>query len=152
MPFRLGNKSKAEIVGVEPRLAYCAYMSIIDPSRTVDVSLFDGVRSEREQAIYRQRGTSWVDVSRHQLGQAVDLVPYVEGRNRWDANTIRDRDERKRIQAVIDTCYEENDRLMHKYAKQCGIELVQFPSDRPHYQLKDGMGWDIRTIKHNLDE
>lgn len=151
MSFQLGRKSQGELVGVHPLLAYCLYMTVTDPSRTVDVSIFDGVRSTREQAIYKAKGVSFVDTSEHQLGRAGDLVPFVEGRNMWDASHIKDKDEQDRLQKLIDKCYDENNMLMQSYAKKVGIELIQFAFDKPHYQMKPIDNWDIRKIPYNLD-
>lgn len=90
MPFTLGTRSLAELRGVHPDLARCVRFAIHVTAQ--DFSVHDGLRTANEQAELFARGASTLDgvnkISRHQTGHAVDLVPYVNGRLRWEWDLI----------------------------------------------------------------
>lgn len=140
--YELGRKSKSELVGVHPLLAACAWLSITDPDREYDCSVFDGVRTQKEQDFYLAKGTSKTSFSRHQLGQAVDLVPYINGRVRWDSEDTA-------MQAKITASFDENIRLMDKHARALGITLKRFKWDKPHHQIENS-DYDIRKLMVKL--
>jgi peptidoglycan L-alanyl-D-glutamate endopeptidase CwlK len=51
---------------------------------SVDFSVVEGLRSKARQAQLVASGASRTMNSRHLIGQAVDIAPYVGGRIRWD--------------------------------------------------------------------
>lgn len=85
--YQLGHKSKGELVGVHPDLVRVVYRAI---QLTVqDFSVHDGLREIAEQIEYVRTGASKTLKSKHLkqsdgLGHAVDLVPYVNGKLRWE--------------------------------------------------------------------
>ncbi len=87
MGYKLGKRSLRELQGVHPRLVMCVNRAIeITP---VDFSVHDGLRTAEEQAEYVASGVSHKEFSNHQRqedgwGHAVDLVPYINRRLRWE--------------------------------------------------------------------
>lgn len=87
MAYALGAKSLAELVGVDPRLVKVVRRAIeISPQ---DFSVHDGLRTEAEQTELVRRGASQTMNSMHRkqadgFGHAVDLVPYINGKLRWE--------------------------------------------------------------------
>lgn len=84
--FRLGEKSLANLSGVHDDLADVVRLAITFTSQ--DFSIFEGLRTpERQEALFKA-GASKLDgvtkISRHQTGHAIDLVPYVAGKLRWE--------------------------------------------------------------------
>lgn len=91
MGFALGTKSRAEQVGVDPRLVAVVERAI--EITTQDFSVHDGLRTEAEQREYVRRGVSQTMNSMHRkqadgYGHAVDLVPYINGKLRWEWDAI----------------------------------------------------------------
>lgn len=91
MSFSLGPKSLAELRGVHPRLVECVHLAI-DRS-VVDFGVHDGLRTAQEQREYVRVGTSTTMNSKHLtqvdgFGHAVDLVPYINGKLRWEWEPI----------------------------------------------------------------
>lgn len=140
--FIVGNGSQSELVGVHPLLAACVWLAMTDSSRKYDSTLFDGLRTQREQDRHFAKGVSKVRFSRHQLGQAVDLVPYIDGRPRWDSTDPE-------MQKQIDDAFAENIKLMDKHAKKLGITLKRFDWDKPHHQLQNS-NYDARKHMHRI--
>tara|TARA_R110002051_G_scaffold161835_4_gene233454 strand:- start:92 stop:574 length:483 start_codon:yes stop_codon:yes gene_type:complete len=87
MAYALGTKSRAELAGVIPRLVEVVECAItITPQ---DFTVHDGLRTEAEQAEYVRKGTSQTMNSMHRkqrdgYGHAVDLVPWINGKARWE--------------------------------------------------------------------
>jgi peptidoglycan L-alanyl-D-glutamate endopeptidase CwlK len=87
MPYVLGQKSLRELEGVHPRLVACVKRAIqLTP---VDFGVHDGLRTREEQARYLKAGVSKTMNSKHLRqadgwGHAVDLVPYINGKLRWE--------------------------------------------------------------------
>jgi peptidoglycan L-alanyl-D-glutamate endopeptidase CwlK len=91
MAFSFGAKSQAELEGVDPRLVEVATIAI--GRSPVDFSCHDGCRTEAEQREYVRTGASQTMDSKHRkqadgLGHAVDLVPYINGKLRWEWEPI----------------------------------------------------------------
>ena len=87
MSYTFGAKSEAELVGVHPDLVAVVRRAL--ELTAVDFGVHDGVRTEAEQAELVKRGASKTMNSKHRLqhdgyGHAVDLVPYVNGKLRWE--------------------------------------------------------------------
>lgn len=91
MPFVLGARSKAELVGVHPDLVRVVEKAI--QITTQDFGVHDGLRTMREQEQYIAKGASRTRNSKHLkqpdgFGHAVDLVPYINGKLRWEWGAI----------------------------------------------------------------
>ncbi len=85
--FTLGSRSRSELTGVHPDLVECVEKAIA--TTTQDFSVHDGIRSPAEQQQMVARGASKTLNSKHLTqpdgyGHAVDLVPYVNGKLRWE--------------------------------------------------------------------
>ncbi len=85
--FVLGNGSLAELAGVHPSLVAVVKKAI--GYTTQDFSVTDGLRTEAEQRVLVNRGASKTMNSMHRkqpdgFGHAVDLVPYLNGKPRWE--------------------------------------------------------------------
>lgn len=85
--FQLGSRSKGELHGVHDDIINVVYRAI---SLTVqDFSVHDGLRQLAEQIEYVRAGVSKTLKSKHLkqkdgYGHAVDLVPYCNGKMRWE--------------------------------------------------------------------
>jgi peptidoglycan L-alanyl-D-glutamate endopeptidase CwlK len=87
MAYSLGAKSRAELEGVHPDLVRVVERAIQITAQ--DFSVHDGLRTEAEQRHYVRTGVSQTMNSKHRLqadghGHAVDLVPFINGKLRWE--------------------------------------------------------------------
>ena len=87
MTFAFGAKSEAEMKGVHPGLVDVVRRALAQSP--VDFAVHDGIRTTAEQKNYVAAGVSQTMSSLHLpqadgLGHAVDLVPYVNGKLRWE--------------------------------------------------------------------
>jgi peptidoglycan L-alanyl-D-glutamate endopeptidase CwlK len=85
--FALGKKSRAELAGVHPRLVAVVERAILTTPQ--DFAVHDGLRTEAEQRAYLTSGASTTMNSKHLrqpdgFGHAVDLVPFINGKLRWE--------------------------------------------------------------------
>lgn len=92
-PFALGARSRRELDGVHPRLVRVVELAI-GRSRQ-DFTVHDGLRTQDEQRALVRRGASQTMDSKHRIqpdgyGHAVDLVPWIAGRARWEWPPIFD--------------------------------------------------------------
>jgi peptidoglycan L-alanyl-D-glutamate endopeptidase CwlK len=84
--FKLGTKSLKELTGVHRDLINVVEHAIaISPQ---DFAVHDGIRTIEEQKKMVQNGASQTMDSRHITGHAVDLVPYINGKLRWEWGPI----------------------------------------------------------------
>ncbi|MFN3388485.1 MAG: M15 family metallopeptidase [Allosphingosinicella sp.] len=91
MPYALGAQSRAELTGVHPDLVRAVERAIAISGQ--DFSVHDGLRTVAEQRAYVARGVSKTMASKHMkqgdgFGHAVDLVPYINGKLRWEWKPI----------------------------------------------------------------
>ena len=84
--FVFGDKSWEELKGVDTRLQAVVTCALTLTKQ--DFTVFDGLRTQEEQMEMIRRGSSKATESKHLTGQAVDLVPYVAGKLRWEWNPI----------------------------------------------------------------
>lgn len=87
MAYKLGLRSKQELQGVHPDLVHVVEKAILITKQ--DFSVHDGLRTESEQAMLVHKGASRTMNSKHRVqddgyGHAVDLVPYINGKLRWE--------------------------------------------------------------------
>lgn len=82
--FGLSAASLRELQGVDTRLVACVKLAItLTP---VNFTVYDGIRTVKEQQSYVAKGTSKTMQSKHLDGLAVDLVPWINGKPVWDWN------------------------------------------------------------------
>lgn len=91
MTYFLGRRSLRELRGVHPQLVTVVKHAI--SITTQDFSVHDGLRTLKEQEEYMARGVSQTLNSKHLPqpdghGHAVDLVPYINGKLRWEWDAI----------------------------------------------------------------
>lgn len=90
MTYVLGAKSLANLSGVHDDLVDVVKRAIELTEQ--DFSVHEGLRTAERQAKLYKAGASKLDgvnqISRHQTGHAVDLVPYVAGQLRWEWELI----------------------------------------------------------------
>ncbi len=82
MGYQLGKRSLQELQGVDEPLIKVVKRAI--SITTVDFAVHDGIRTLAEQKEYVRTGVSRTLKSKHLEGLAVDLVPYINGRLRWE--------------------------------------------------------------------
>lgn len=86
MPFKLGKGSLKELEGVHNDLVMVVKRAI--ETTVQDFSVHDGIRTLAEQQKLVAAGASQTLDSRHITGHAVDLVPYINGKLRWEWDPI----------------------------------------------------------------
>ena len=84
--FVLGKASLKELEGVKAELVSVVELAI--QLTTQDFTVFDGIRTLKEQQQHVASGTSQTMKSKHLDGLAVDLVPWVNGKPVWDWTKI----------------------------------------------------------------
>lgn len=80
--FVLGPGSKKELIGVHKDLVAVVELAI--QKSIQDFAVHDGIRTLAEQQQLVAAGASQTLDSRHITGHAVDLVPYINGKLRWE--------------------------------------------------------------------
>lgn len=136
--YKLGKKSKANLVGVYPPLA-AVVMEAIKISKS-DFTVFEGVRSSKRQLALYRRGRSQTLKSYHLNGLAVDLVPWIRGKAAWDGEEAR-------------RAFKDIKEAMEISAKKLGYDFIERPIswDLPHWQCT-GMReeYDIRKLMASI--
>lgn len=80
--FKFGASSERELVGVHPDLVRVTRRAL--ELCTQDFCVFDGIRTLKEQQALVAKGASKTMQSKHLVGLAVDLVPWIGGKPVWD--------------------------------------------------------------------
>ncbi len=91
MSFVLSTRSRAELKGVHPDLIAVVERAIVLTAQ--DFTVHDGVRTLEQQKALVRSGASKTLNSRHLVkpdgyGHAVDLVPWIGGKPRWEWKPI----------------------------------------------------------------
>jgi peptidoglycan L-alanyl-D-glutamate endopeptidase CwlK len=131
--MKLSNRSKSQLIGVHPELAFAVTEAIKITKQ--DFLVFEGVRtSERQQELF-DKGMSKTLDSYHLYGLAVDLVAYANGGASWDEQYYP---------AIIEAMNEV--KAKHNLNFENGFEMWGW--DYPHFQLTGYKSqYDIRTLK-----
>jgi len=103
MTYKLGNRSKERLEGVDERLQAVVRSAIGQSSQ--DFSVICGLRTIEEQRKLVAKGASQTMKSKHIDGLAVDLAAYENG-IRWELNL-----------------YDEIADAMREAAKDCGVKI-----------------------------
>ena len=148
MSFKLGKRSLRELNGVHPDLIAVVKRSIqITPQ---DFSVHDGIRTLKEQQKLVSSGASKTLRSRHLTGHAVDLVPYINGKLRWEwepiyqiAEAVRTAAEELNItirwggawDTLLTSTDEPTEDIVSGYVERRRKEGKKAFIDGPHYEL-----------------
>ncbi len=132
------------MIGLHPIIAFATEMAIKRSKQDFGILNKGGVRTNKEQAtLYAQGRTSegnkvtWTLNSRHQKGQAVDLVAYNKGKYNWKVKNYKEII--KAMKSVI-----KEYKLPIDHAFEVGLK-----GDYPHWQMRNS-NYDIRKIAPNL--
>ena len=82
MALSFGPKSLAELAGVKPQLQRLAHRALALTAQ--DFSITDGLRTMAEQQELLARGATTTLNSKHLTGDAIDAVPFIGGKPRWE--------------------------------------------------------------------
>jgi peptidoglycan L-alanyl-D-glutamate endopeptidase CwlK len=121
MSYSLGLRSKKNLRGVHPDLVRVIKRAI--QLTNVDFTVIEGLRTVERQQKLVASGASKTMRSRHLTGHAVDIVPYVGGKIRWDWPLFD----------PIEVAMKEAARL-EDVPIEWGGDWVRF-RDGPHWQL-----------------
>ena len=83
MTYKLGNKSKEKLEGVDERMVSIVRYAVSVTKQ--DFSVICGLRTRREQEALVKKGASKTMNSKHLDGNAVDLMAWIDG-GRWELN------------------------------------------------------------------
>ena len=159
MTWTFGSHSRGELVGVHPDLVDVTTTAL--QMSPIDFMVFDGIRTLAEQRQYVATGVSWTLRSRHLMsatsgyGHAVDLLPYINGRARWEweplyivADAMRDAAREHNIpirwggcwdmwltESIAVSCKE----IAFGYAKRQVAREKELHADGPHFELPGGI-------------
>lgn len=148
MTFSLGRSSLNELRGVNPALVAVVQRAI--QISVQDFAVHDGTRTLAEQQKNVAAGVAQTMDSRHLTGHAVDLVPYVNGKLRWewppiyviaDAVRIAARELQTPIRwgGAWDVDFTTSDAspedLVHDYVARRKRQGLRAFIDGPHYEL-----------------
>ncbi len=146
--FQLGKGSLKELEGVDEALVNVVKRAMELTGQ--DFSVHDGLRTLAEQQEMVKRGVSTTLESKHLLGKAVDLVPYVNGKLRWEwapiyvvADAVRtaalEQGTRLRWGGAWDVDFtlstESPEDLLNNYADRRRAAGLRLFLDGPHYEL-----------------
>ncbi len=150
--FEFGERSLRELEGVHSDLVKVVHLAL--KKSTIDFGVIDGLRTLKEQKLYVQCGVSHKIDSKHlpqidTFGHAVDLVPYINGKYRWElaacyqvAEAVRD------AAAQLDTvirwggCWnvitnqtQSPETLCERYIEHCRSNSLRPFVDAPHFEI-----------------
>ena len=131
-----GEKSRARMIGVSPALVICATGVLKQCRFDLTIPHMGGIRTVADQQELWKKGrtapgkiVTHVDgrkkKSKHQSGLALDIVPWINGRPRWD---------------LSHGAYEHIAELMIREGEMMGITITwgghwkKF-TDLPHYEI-----------------
>jgi len=80
--YKLGKRSLRRLVGVDPILVFCVIEAI--KISKYDFGVFEGLRTVARQRKLLREGRTTTMHSRHLTGNAIDIVPYKNGKFNWE--------------------------------------------------------------------
>lgn len=86
MAFKFGERSLRELEGVNEELVALVHRAL--ELSTQDFAVHDGLRTREEQEQLLIAGATQTLDSKHLTGDAVDLVPIINGKLRWEWEPI----------------------------------------------------------------
>jgi len=139
--FKFGDASLKRLEGVHPDIVECVTLAL--QYSEVDFVIADGLRTQAMQDQLVRMGKSQSRNSYHVWGLAVDLVPYIDGKIRWN-----DLGGYKKIHDAIKMAED----IMGKNVLDSAMFDLHWSSliDYPHYQMHPIKGQDARKVyKYN---
>lgn len=148
MKFALGARSLAELQGVHQYLIAVVHRAI--EITLVDFAVHDGMRTVQEQRALVDSGASQTMNSRHLTGHAVDLVPFINGKLRWEwgpihhiADAVRTAAKELKVPLVWGGCWDIDftestghpDLLVKQYVARRKEQRKRAFLDGPHFEL-----------------
>lgn len=151
MTYRLSSKSLANLKGVHPDLVKVVKLAIT--LTKADFTVFEGVRTAAQQAVYVRRGVSQTMNGKHLIqpsgfGHAVDLVPFVAGRAQWlwpecylIASAMKQASEQLEVKVKWGGCWQDLSQIddpkkaVAAYVNGRIVEGRKAFNDGPHYEL-----------------
>ncbi len=120
--FKLSTRSLSRMEGVDGDLVRVVKRAI--QITEVDFGVTEGMRTEERQRQLVKDGKSWTMKSRHLIGEAVDVMAYVDGKGSWEAEH-----------------YHTIARAMKQAAKELGVVITwggdwSTVFDGPHFQIE----------------
>lgn len=151
MTFALGNLSRQNLVGVHPDLVRVVLRAIEITAH--DFQVYDGVRTIEEQAALVASGASKTMESRHLTGHAVDLVPVVNGKLRWEmgpccaiAEAVRLAAQQCGVQVrwggdweILNGYIDPPEEMIAEYVERRRSQGKRAFIDGPHFELPKGI-------------
>lgn len=151
MVFFLGTRSRAELQGVHPALVRLVERAIQITGQ--DFTVFDGLRTVAEQEQLVKAGASQTMQSLHLkqsdgFGHAVDLVPWINGKPRWEwpaiypiAEAMQTAADEQDVEIVWGGCWctlkpgKTPEAMVQEYVSRRIKQGRKAFVDGPHYQL-----------------
>ena len=147
--YKLSQRSYSRLVGVNEQLIKLVETAIL--TTPIDFGVNEGLRTIERQKHLVDIGASHTMNSKHITGQAVDLIPYIEGTVRWEwplyytlaehiRSVAKDLDISLRWGGAWDVytfthtvtpCKE----LVANYVKRCKVKKQIAFIDGPHFEL-----------------
>lgn len=88
--FVFGKRSKKKLKNVNEVVKRVCKRALAES--TVDFSVIDGFRTQEQQKEMYDKGVSELDgtnnISDHQTGMAIDVIPVLKGKNIWDTEDL----------------------------------------------------------------
>lgn len=153
--FSFGTVSEKELVDVHPKLVFVVRHAL--RLSTQDFAVHDGLRTEEEQKKLLASGASKTMKSKHLrqsdgFGHATDLVPYINGKMRWEWSAIYPialamRSAAKDLGTTIrwggmwsclNTTTETPEDLVNMYVEMRVSQHKPAFVDGPHFELMEG--------------
>ena len=157
--YKLSNKSKREMMGIDDRLQEIIELTI--QITTIDFMVFDGLRTQEEQEEYVRRGVSWTMHSKHLTGHAMDLVPLVNNKTTWNhkpcfelAEAVMKAARQLDINLLWGGAWNNHnlkewagtmEQAHDQYKQLCDCtQGMTYKWDGPHFELTEGVGYATR--------
>ena len=128
-----------QLIGMNPILSFAVLKAIEITAQDFGILNKGGVRTDAEQAeLYAQGRTTsgnrvtWTRNSKHQSGNAVDIVAFVDGKPNWETKYYTE------IEIAMK-------RVIRDYALDIDWGFDLWGKDYPHWQITDSK-YDIRKL------
>lgn len=145
--FTFSTRSENNLKGVNADLVKVVRRAL--ELTTQDFVVVEGLRTKERQAELVKSGASKTSNSKHLIGHAVDLAPFVEGKISWDwtyfyaiAEAMREAAKELDIKirwggtwSVLNDTTEPADVLVSNYTKERKRLKKSAFTDGPHYEL-----------------